>query len=191
MNAHRCLVVLGLLAALPACGGRSGAEDSNAAADGRSASAPGGAAASASSHGVGLLAPGAFPRAPRRVADKLAAQGCQVAQAKLGPSPNNLIVGSFAKRRQADYAALCAHGDRMIVRIAWGGPGQCPDSISDSERSIADDRTLGVADSFFIIGRDPRADGKPVPVSHDGIAESKGASAVVWYCADGKWLALR
>jgi len=189
MDMHRFLILGSFLACLGACGERPGGGDSSTARDSRTAS--GGTPAGNGGPRIELLEPAAFTGMPQRAADHFTVRGCRVPQSPVGPRPSNLVVGRFAQRRQTDWAALCARGERMMVRIAWGGPSPCPDSIPDTEQKVADDRTLGVADSLFVAQREPRAEGRALSVEHDGIAVTRGTKLVIWYCGARGWVEVR
>ena len=156
------------------------------------------------------LGPSAFPGLPAAFARELDSLGCTVPQSFFDTLPHNVIKGSFARRGQTDWAAICSRRGATGILIFWGGPSECPRDLSPGQEKWEVEDFAGGRPFYvrFIVRKDSAGIAN-IPVygleeetvsarkealsgrGHDGIEdiwEEKGST--VWYCTGGRWVSL-
>ncbi len=146
-----------------------------------------------------LLAPAAFPVLPREVRRALEARGCLIPAPGYRRTPRNVIVGSFARPGQIDWAVLCWKDQRSTIVVFWGGPSDCPAELANEHDSIPgpvvregwwNDRFITAADASHGqgIGDWPAPPFPPQEqIDHWGIEDASDKASDVWYCYAGRW----
>jgi hemin uptake protein HemP len=138
-----------------------------------------------------LLSPGRIPGLPVQVRTELERLGCEIPQNTASKAPNNVVSGTFSKVGQRDWAALCAHGDRMRVVVAWGGRSSCSAEPTDRIDPIANVWSQQQDNSFetYVISAPPKrilsfreffGDDHKSAVTHDGIEYGGGNAPVIY-----------
>ena len=83
-------------------------------------------AVGAASPGVIYREPQSYRELPASFVDSLKKDGCRIPQATVGGKvASNVISGSFAKKGQLDWAALCSKEGHQYIAVFWGGSAQC------------------------------------------------------------------
>ena len=149
------------------------------------------------------LPPDSFPQLPPSVRSELEVRGCSVPQSFTSDRPHNVIVASFAKAGQVDWAVLCSRQDSSSVLIFWGGADPGPPTVfprsSDAgflqgigEGRIGYSRVLLVASPGQIREYAAAFGGfLPKVLDHDGVEDAfAGKASVVAYMEGGHWLTL-
>jgi len=144
-----------------------------------------------------LFPPAVFsvlPAATRRALDE---RGCLVPRPSFRRSPSNVIVGSFARPGQVDWAVLCWREQRSSILVFWGGPSDCPAELASVRDSVPGrvaprgwyDHVITAADARHGgIGEWPAAPFPPQDqLDHWGIEDGWDMTSSVWYCYAGQW----
>jgi hypothetical protein len=143
--------------------------------------------------------PAEFTAAPRRVTNALKLMGCTIPQVLDEGSRHNLIKGSFARRGQTDWAALCSHQGETSIIVFWSGNpktiskigiGQDTDSLQSVGKGKAEFSrvidTLGINGVNKVVARNKEA---WPPITHDAISDTfVGTGTTIFYFYQGKWL---
>lgn len=146
--------------------------------------------------------PSAFTELPSQIITALEKQGCTIPQVYDEAKPHNLITGSFADRRQLDWAVLCSRDGKSSLIVFWGGPSRCPPkpleaADRDFLQGIGGD-AAGYSRRINAIGRGKILEfyfnvkgGSLPPIDHQAIENLfVDKTSFVLYCHQGKWLEL-
>jgi hypothetical protein len=151
---------------------------------------------------VPRLTPAAFRKLPPEVVTLLEDRHCTIPQSYTDSVPHSVIKGSFYKKGQTDWAALCSRARASTIVIVWGGKSECPDEMETREDQsylrkvtggeIKFARHIKTADRTFIVTMYDRFGGEaPPPIDHQGIDDIfEGKGSTIRYCYRGKWLEL-
>jgi hypothetical protein len=148
------------------------------------------------------LPPTAFPMLPVAIVRELQRRNCTIPQEVFSKTPNNVVRGQFAKRRQVDWAVLCSVNGASRILVFWNGSANSP-----AELPAAEDKDylqglggakIGFSRGISAVGKDYitqhyQAHGgpKPPPIDHQGIDDAfLEKASVVQYFFEGKWLQL-
>lgn len=152
------------------------------------------------------LSPRAISQLPHEITRYLVKGGYTIPQLWVeGPAdpyrkPHNVIRGSFRKRGEVDWAALCSRNDTSAIVIFWGGQatdrtefGRAADDDwtqdIDGKRNLGYSRLLMTASPKRILEKNPSPE--PGATLHDAIEDvfaEKGSS--IYYWKNGVWLDL-
>ena len=157
------------------------------------------------------LQPSGFPGLPASLVRRLENLGCTVPQT-YEPSkvPQNVILGSFRRPGQHDWAVLCSRRGVSAILVFWNGS---PDSWSElaphpdtnflqvTGRDAAGHDTVGYSRLLGVAGRHTildcnAANGAPLPIplsalDHQGIDDAyAGKASEIHYLHRGRWLEL-
>lgn len=150
------------------------------------------------------LPPENVTKLPAEIRKQLADEQCMIAQNGFkydDPQPNNAIQGSWAAKGQKDWAILCVKPQEFSVRVFWGGPTRCsdtivlansrpPDPTGDNPGTVlwpADAKKIRAYDQAFGEG----FGSKKLPVlDHSGLEVGGEQATTIYYCSQGKWTQL-
>lgn len=148
-----------------------------------------------------LVSPAEYRYIPKALRAALDARGCRLPQLDNydAQNPVNAVSGSFAKRGQTDWAALCIVNDRPRVIVVWGGKSGCSNEITAGwplEQSFAHEPggglSLGKATVKEILAfRKFFGDTNTNPVTHEGINVGDEKASLIYYCDGKNWLQLQ
>jgi hypothetical protein len=164
--------------------------------------------------GITRLGVSTFPELPSVFARELEALGCLIPQSFSDSLPHNVTHGSFGAAGQEDWAALCSRRGESVILVHWGGPAQCSREVreqtnrgfSGADRNLLQgigggrigfSRRITTTETYHDHGDQGDSAGvaeeRPhdVKLDHDAIEDAfLGKASVVWYCKEGKWIAL-
>jgi hypothetical protein len=130
--------------------------------------------------------PDRFVALPPSVREAFTAINCQVPQNNLSAGPGNVIEGEFAVKGQRDWAALCSNGSLTEIRVVWGGPARCGDSLAARQDS---DSLVATAPGYYSYGRSITLAARgPQDVIDDTVVNGP---RTMHACIGGHWQAVR
>lgn len=153
--------------------------------------------------------PAALSDVPEPVRVLLAEESCLVPQPwrpGVPPGYTNVVRGEFAVRGQYDWAVLCSRAGKSSIRLFWGGPSRCSDSLAASASSFLQKVTPNEIDYSRVISRVSPDDltqrygrqhnqstSATLPkFDHDAISDAfLEKASTLYYCSDTSWHTLR
>jgi hypothetical protein len=150
------------------------------------------------------LKPKAFRQLPDAVLRDLERRRCRIPQTFLSGEPHNVIMGSFARKGQTDWAVLCSRNGRSSVIVYWNGSPRSISRTGDAGdknflQTIDGNGTIGFSRSIQPVGRETiiasyRSYGgrRPPSIDHEGIDDAYVEKAsVILYFYRGRWIELQ
>lgn len=155
------------------------------------------------------LPPAAFSDLPEPVRVLLAEESCLIPQPwrpGVPPGSTNVVRGEFAVRSQYDWAVVCSRAGKSSIRLFWGGPSRCSDSLAASASSFLQTVTPNEIGYSRVISRVSPDDltqrygrqhnqstSATLPkFDHDAISDAfLEKASTLYYCSDTSWHTLR
>ncbi len=148
------------------------------------------------------LQPSAFPSLPKNIVSFLEKGGYTIPQCWSDTVSHNVIIGSFKKDGQQDWAVLASKNRVSTILVFWNGSdkdtamiGQMSDNVflqDVGQNRIGFSRVISAVDSSLILRYYDLFGGrKPPPIEHEGIDDAFiGKGSEIYYYYKGKWLSL-
>jgi len=132
---------------------------------------------------ISYIEPEALSFLPNHVVSDLNKSGCKIPVSG-GYKFGGAVIGEFAAPKQIDLAVICVTDHASTVRIYWGGPKKCEETLRSSGQFIQ------LADEHLIYNYMLIEYEEPVVPEMDHIAIDDvmlGKASKLSYCNNGKW----
>jgi hypothetical protein len=150
---------------------------------------------------VQRLSPNDFDQLPTNIKKDLLKRRCTIPQSFNSTIPHNVIIGSFLRKGQKDWAVLCSSGQVSSILIYPNEAtknvytiASLPDKhyLMKIGDKIVYARGIESVNAGYIVRHHEAYGGpKPPPIDHEGINNMLGDTASsVFYYHRGKWLRL-